>query len=96
MTSIAVKPMSIKLDEKTREKIEKLSKLRHRTAHWLMREAISQYVEREEKIEIFRQNGLQAWNEYQENGLHVTFEEADIWLTKLEEGHDVEPPKCHV
>ncbi|VWC46152.1 hypothetical protein BAR24066_07380 [Burkholderia arboris] len=36
-----------------------------------------------------------AWNDFQANGLHVTFEEADAWLAKLEAGEDAEPPKCH-
>jgi predicted transcriptional regulator len=62
----------------------------------MMREAIQQYVEREEKREMFRQDGIRAWNEYQATGLHVTLEEADAWLAKLEAGHDVEPPDCHV
>ncbi|MBC7162511.1 MAG: transcriptional regulator [Immundisolibacter sp.] len=61
-----------------------------------MREAISQYVEREEKREAFRQDGINAWNEYQITGLHVTVEEADAWLAKLEAGQDIEPPECHV
>lgn len=35
-------------------------------------------------------------NEYQVTGLHVTVEEADAWLAKLEAGQDIEPPECHV
>jgi predicted transcriptional regulator len=42
-----------------------------------------------------RQEALQAWNEYQAKGLHVTAQEADAWLAKLEAGQDVEPPECH-
>jgi predicted transcriptional regulator len=58
--------------------------------------AISQYVEREEKHESFRLDGIRAWNEYQAAGLHVTLEEADAWLGKLENGQEMEPPKCHI
>ena len=61
-----------------------------------MREAITQFVEREEKRETFRQDSLNAWEEYRLTGQHVTAEEADAWLAKLEQGHDVEPPACHV
>jgi predicted transcriptional regulator len=61
----------------------------------MMREAIQQYVEREEKRESLRQDGLKAWDEYQATGQHVTQEEADAWLAKLEDGQDVEPPACH-
>jgi predicted transcriptional regulator len=57
---------------------------------------ITQFVEREEKRETFRQDSLNAWEEYRLTGQHVTAEEADAWLAKLEQGHDVEPPACHV
>jgi predicted transcriptional regulator len=96
MTAVATRPVAIKIDQDTRERVKRLAEARHRTSHWLMREAISQYVEREEKREIFRQDGIKAWNEYQANGLHVTSDEADAWLGQLEYGHDVEPPECHV
>lgn len=96
MTATAVRPMSIKLDVNTRTRIEHLAEARRRTTHWMMREAIQQYVEREEKREAFRQDGIRAWEEYQATGLHVTAKEADAWLAKLEDDQDVEPPKCHV
>ena len=61
-----------------------------------MLDAIGEYVEREEKREAFRQEGIRAWEEYQATGLHVTHDETDAWLAKLEQGQDVEPPACHV
>ncbi len=96
MTAPATKPMSIKLDLNTRARIEHLAEVRRRTTHWMMREAIQQYVEREEKRETFRQDGIRAWEEYQATGLHATAKEGDAWLAKLEDGQDVEPPKCRV
>jgi predicted transcriptional regulator len=96
VTATAARPMSVKLDQDMCARIERLAKSRRRTTHWMMREAIQQFVEHEEKREAFRQSGIQAWNEYQATGLHVTFEEADAWLAKLEAGQDVETPACHV
>jgi predicted transcriptional regulator len=96
MTATATRPMTIKLDQDTRERVQRLADARQRTSHWMMREAITQYVEREEKREAFRQDGLKAWHDYQANGLHVTAAEADAWLGKLEDGHDEAPPTCHV
>lgn len=95
MSTVTVSPVAIKIDQETRERVKRLADARHRTPHWLMREAIRQYVEREEKREALRQDGIKAWNDYQANGLHVTQEEADTWLAKLEAGQDVEPPECH-
>ena len=87
---------TIKLDAEVKLRVQQLAKVRRRSAHWLMREAITQYVKREEQQEQFREAGLTAWTEYQSTGLHVTAEEADAWLAKLESGEDVAPPECHV
>jgi predicted transcriptional regulator len=59
-----------------------------------MREAIEEYVEREESREKFRQDALAAWAHYQTTGLHVTAGEADSWLAKLEAGKQTATPKC--
>lgn len=96
MTTAAVRPVAIKIDEDTKARVKRLADARHRTPHWLMREAITQYVDREEKREAFRQDTLKAWEAYRTTGLHVTAEEADAWLAQLEQGKDVEPPECHV
>ncbi|AQH05057.1 CopG family transcriptional regulator (plasmid) [Burkholderia sp. KK1] len=86
---------SIKLDDELKNRVQRLAGLRDRSAHWIMREAITQYVDREEKREAFKQDAKRAWDTYQATGLHVTHEEADAWLAKLEAGEDAEPPKCH-
>jgi predicted transcriptional regulator len=86
---------SVKLDNKMKSRIQHLANMRHRTPHWIMCEAIRDYVEREEKREAFKQDARDAWDAYQENGLHLTLEEANAWLAKLEAGEDAELPKCH-
>jgi len=86
---------SLKLDTKTKERVQRLAAARRRSPHRGMREAIEQYVEREEKREQFRQDALAAWTHYQTTGLHATAEEADAWLAKLEAGKDAASPKCH-
>lgn len=95
MTVAAPRPVAIKIDEDTRARVKRLADARRRTPHWLMREAITQYVDREEKREAFRQDTLKAWEAYRSTGLHVTADEADAWLAQLEQGNDVEPPSCH-
>ncbi|OWO82479.1 CopG family transcriptional regulator [Photorhabdus luminescens] len=87
---------SVKLDDNLKSRIQYLAEVRHCSAHWIMREAIRDYVEHEEKRESFKQDALRAWEAYQENGLHLTLEEADDWLAKLEAGEDAELPECHV
>jgi len=96
MAATGARPIALTLDPAIRERMKRLAEARHRTTHWIMREAIQQYIEREEKREAFRQDGIHAWNEYQATGLHVTRKEADAWLAELEAGQDIEPPACHV
>lgn len=88
-------PVSIKIEPEIKERVKKLAKSKQRSSHWLMKEAISQYVEREEQREAIRRDATTAWAEYKRTGLYVTHEEADAWLAKLERGQEVEPPKCH-
>jgi predicted transcriptional regulator len=52
------------------------------------------FMKREAIRDEFRVNALAAWADYQATGLHVTEEEADAWLAKLEAGEDGEPPEC--
>jgi predicted transcriptional regulator len=86
---------SLKLDDDIKGRVRQLAVARQRSAHWLMREAIVQYLGREEEREQNRRTALAAWSAYQTTGLHVTAEEADAWLARLENDEDVEPPECH-
>jgi predicted transcriptional regulator len=87
---------SLKLDREVKTRVQRLATARRRSPHWLMREAIEEYVEREEKREQFRLAALAAWDHYQTTGLHLTAGEADAWLSKLEAGKGAAPPKCRV
>lgn len=87
---------SLKLDSDLKERVQRLAAARRRSAHWIMREAVEQYVGREEMREKFREDALAAWSEYQATGWHATAEEADVWLAKLEAGEHAEAPECHL
>ncbi len=89
-------PMAVKIDREMKARIQRLGDARHRSMHWMMKEAIRQFVEQEEQREAFRQEGIRAWEAYQSTGLHATLEEADAWMARLEAGEDIEPPHCHV
>jgi predicted transcriptional regulator len=87
---------SLKLDSDMKERVQRLAAARRRSPHWVMREAVEQYVDREEKREQFHQDALAAWASYQATGLHLTAGEADAWLSKLEAGKDAAVPECHI
>ena len=86
---------SVKLDDVLKKRIQHLADLRHRSAHWIMREAIRDYVEREEARESFRQESLASWTAYQETGQHLTGQEARDWLNTWGTDKETEVPECH-
>jgi predicted transcriptional regulator len=86
---------SLKLDAETKDRVQRLAAARRRSAHWVMREAVEQYVDREEKRLQFHQDALAAWANYLATGLHVSATEADAWLARLEAGEEAAPPECH-
>ena len=71
---------SIKIDDDLKERIQQLADLRQRSAHWIMREAIAQYVQREESLESFKQEALASWAAYHETGRHLSGQEVRTWL----------------
>ena len=89
------KPTSIKLDDALKGRVQHLADVRQRSAHWLMRDAIEQYVEREEKREAFKQDTLKAWEEYQATGLHAAADEVEQWLVSWGKDDEVSAPTCH-
>ncbi|WP_051085171.1 CopG family ribbon-helix-helix protein [Martelella mediterranea] len=72
-----------------------LAEARQRTSHWIMRKAISQYVEREEKREALRRDTVRAWEEFQETGIHATAEDVDRWLESWGTDNELHAPECY-
>ena len=94
MAVATARPVAIKIDEDTKVRVKRLADARQRTPHWLRREAITQYVDREERREAFRQDALKAWEAFRATGQHVTADQADAWLAQLEQGNDIDTPAC--
>ena len=88
-------PTSLKLDDELKGRIQHLAEIRRRSSHWIMREAIAQYVEREEKREALRRETLAAWDEFQATGMHVTGDEVETWLSTWGTDDERDVPECH-
>ncbi len=86
---------SVKLDDDLKNRIQHLADIRHRSAHWIMREAIRDYVDREEAREGFKQEALASWKAYQETGRHLTGQEVRRWLNTWGTDEEKEIPQCH-
>jgi len=88
-------PVAVRLGDPLKERVRTLASQKNRPMHWLMREAIEQYVTREEQRESFRQETLDAWRDYQDTGLHVTSDEVVVWLNSWGEENELPPPVPH-
>jgi predicted transcriptional regulator len=88
-------PVAVRLGDPLKERVRILAGQKNRPMHWLMREAIEQYVTREEQRESFRQETLDAWRDYQDNGLHATGDEVVAWLNSWGEQNELPPPVSH-
>ena len=90
MTS--TRPAAIKLDQDMLDRIKRLAAAKGRSTQWMLRQAVSQFIEREESREVFRAAALEAWHQYQFTGLHVTHDDADDWLARLQAGENAAIP----
>lgn len=86
---------SVKLDSDLKRRVQHLAELRHRSAHWIMNQAIADYVTREEAKESFKQEALASWKAYQETGLHVKGTEVQTWLKSWGITSKKDKPSCH-
>lgn len=85
----------MKIEPEMRERMKRLAARRQCTPHWLMRDAIRQYVEREEACGAFLREALEAWREYRETGLHASSEEVVEWLATWGGEPEAAAPTCH-
>ncbi len=95
MPSATFHPVSVKLDAEEHSRLKALAETRQRKPHFLMKEALRQYLDREEQRESFRQEAVDSWREYQETGLHLTGGEAAAWLDTWGTEAEREMPACH-
>lgn len=86
---------SLKIDDDLKSRVQQLASQRCRSAHWIMLEAIQQYVDREEARESFKQEALASWAAYQETGKHLTGEEVRNWLNTWGTNNEKAAPECH-
>ena len=86
---------SLKIDDALKTRVQLLARQRRRSPHWIMLEAIQQYVEREEAHESFKQEALASWTAYQETGQHLTGQEVRAWLSTWGTEEEGAMPECH-
>ena len=99
-TSAIDKPRSpgtvtIKLDPSDRDRIASLATMKKRTPHYLMKEAILEYVQREEARQNFIKAAETSFEHYKETGLHITLDEFSAWVDDVQKNPDAPITACH-
>ncbi|MCX2721209.1 CopG family ribbon-helix-helix protein [Roseibium salinum] len=85
---------SLKISDELKGRVQQLARQRRRSAHWIMLEAIQQYVAREEAREDFLREALTSWADYQETGEHLTGQEVRSWLDSWGSDDEEAAPEC--
>ncbi len=85
--------IGIKIDDETRRRLKELAEARNRTAHWIVKEAVSEYLTREEVVEKERIEDQQRWDHYVLTGEAVDHDRVRDWLQGLADGQDDECPR---
>ena len=83
----------IKLDDDTNARLKALAKKRNRSAHWLMKDAIASYLEREEIYEREKAEDMARWENYLLTGKSHDGTEVESLLKDLAENKAVKWPR---
>jgi predicted transcriptional regulator len=70
----------VKLDDTTYDRLKALGEARKRSPHWLMKEAIRQFLEREEEAEHIWRDTYERWARFAATSETVSHEVVEAWL----------------
>lgn len=86
-------PKVVKLDSDIRDRLDRLGEIKHRSAHWLMKEAIKRYLEQEEYNEQLNQETIARWQEA-EQGKVISHQAVVQWLDTWGTDDESDKPPC--
>jgi predicted transcriptional regulator len=87
--------VTVKLDPSVRDRIASLAAMQKRTPHYLMKEAILEYVQREEARQHFIKAANTSFEHYKETGLHITLDEFSAWVDDVQKNPNAPIIPCH-
>lgn len=92
-TTAAIIPTSVKLDSKLKARLKKLGKQKHRTVHWLMKDAIRRYIAVEEEAVNLRKETLDRWEDVDQEKT-VNHKAVSAWLASWGTTKEKPRPAC--
>jgi predicted transcriptional regulator len=72
--------VGLKLEKDVKTRLKRLGQLRDRSPHWLMREAIVAFLDREERLEREKREDQERWENYVLTGESIPHDEMVKWL----------------
>ena len=85
----------VKLDDADQARIASLATVKKRTPYYLMKEAILEYVKREEARQKFIAAAESSFEHYKETGLHISLDEFSAWVDDVQQCPGARLPECH-
>ena len=85
-------PMAVKLEPEMKERLLRLAAAKRRSPHWIMKEALKEYTEKEEREENLRQETLKRWETYKVSEKSVDNETVMAWLDTWGSEHETRRP----
>jgi|SRR5471030_876653 len=86
MPKIKLCTLSVKIDSDLKGRLDELSNTKGRSIHWILVQAITNYVSQQEKRETLKQDAIIAWKNYTITGIYLTSEQA---VKHIEEVADI-------
>jgi predicted transcriptional regulator len=90
-----ITPLSIKLGADKKEDLIWIAQKRDRSVHFLLLQAVSEYIESEKKRLEFYEDGRKSLEHYKATGLHTTHAEMMAWANSLGTANELTQPICH-
>lgn len=85
---------SVKLGER-KATLQTLAKDLDCSVHSLILDAVDRHIENLQEKQAYDRRAMQAWEDYQATGMHVTLKEFSGWVDSLESDSPQAKPQCH-
>jgi predicted transcriptional regulator len=83
---MATTTVGIKMEKSVRDRLKVLGHLKDRTPHWLVRRAVEEFLDREERWEQEKREDDERWERYLDTGESYSRAEVSKWMKGLREG----------
>jgi predicted transcriptional regulator len=76
-------PLGLKVDDTTRERLQRVAAAMDRAPHWVLRQALDEYLEREERRLAEAADDAARWERFVITGESVDGAEVNAWLERM-------------